>query len=209
MLVAYSLASRSRSTDAGMALRKKNYAAEAKGPLQGVRVLDLSRLFAGNLLTQVLGDYGAEVIKVEPPAGDTLRAWKTEGVSTHWKLYARNKKSLCMELRKPEARGDCFPARGRRRHLRRELPARHARGDGPGSGETARAEPEARRGADLGLGAGRPLSPPPGLRHADRGHVRLRRDQRLRRPRASAAADVPRRRLRRALWRLRRADRAA
>jgi len=91
-----------------MALRKKNYAAEAKGPLQGVRVLDLSRLFAGNLLTQVLGDYGAEVIKVEPPAGDTLRAWKTKGISTHWKLYARNKKSLCMELRKPEARDIVF-----------------------------------------------------------------------------------------------------
>jgi formyl-CoA transferase len=87
-----------------MPLRKKNYAAEAKGPLQGVRVLDLSRLFAGNVLTQVLGDYGAEVIKVEPPAGDTLRAWKTKGVSTHWKVYARNKKSLCLELRKPEAR---------------------------------------------------------------------------------------------------------
>jgi formyl-CoA transferase len=44
------------------------------------------------------------VIKVEPPAGDTLRAWKTKGVSTHWKIYARNKKSLCLELRKPEAR---------------------------------------------------------------------------------------------------------
>ena len=87
-----------------MPLRKKRYAAEAKGPLQGVRVLDLSRLFAGNVLTQVLGDYGAEVIKVEPPAGDTLRAWKTKGVSTHWKVYARNKKSLCLELRKPEAR---------------------------------------------------------------------------------------------------------
>jgi len=87
-----------------MPLRKKRYTAEAKGPLQGVRVLDLSRLFAGNVLTQVLGDYGAEVIKVEPPAGDTLRAWKTKGVSTHWKVYARNKKSLCLELRKPEAR---------------------------------------------------------------------------------------------------------
>ncbi|HYN13802.1 MAG TPA: CoA transferase [Burkholderiales bacterium] len=87
-----------------MALRKKNYAPEAKDPLQGVRVLDLSRLFAGNVLTQLLGDYGAEVIKVEPPAGDTLRAWKTKGVSTHWKIYARNKKSLCLELRKPEAR---------------------------------------------------------------------------------------------------------
>lgn len=86
-----------------MALRKKNYSPEAKGPLQGVRVLDLSRLFAGNVLTQMLGDYGAEVIKVEPPAGDTLRAWKTKGVSTHWKIYARNKKSLCLELRKPEA----------------------------------------------------------------------------------------------------------
>ena len=87
-----------------MALRKKDYAPEAQGPLRGVRVLDLSRLFAGNVLTQVLGDYGAEVIKVEPPAGDTLRAWQTKGVSTHWKVYARNKKSLCLELRKPEAR---------------------------------------------------------------------------------------------------------
>jgi crotonobetainyl-CoA:carnitine CoA-transferase CaiB-like acyl-CoA transferase len=91
-----------------MSLRKKDYVAEAQGPLQGVRVLDLSRLFAGNVLTQVLGDYGAEVIKVEPPAGDTLRAWKTKGVSTHWKIYARNKKSLCLELRKPEARDIVF-----------------------------------------------------------------------------------------------------
>jgi formyl-CoA transferase len=69
-----------------------------------VRVLDLSRLVAGNTLTQVLGDFGAEVIKVEPPAGDTLRAWQTQGVQTNWKLYARNKKSLCLELRDAEAR---------------------------------------------------------------------------------------------------------
>ena len=47
-----------------MALRKKNYAPEARGPLAGTRVLDLSRLFAGNVMTQLLGDYGAEVIKV-------------------------------------------------------------------------------------------------------------------------------------------------
>ncbi len=86
------------------ALRKRDYTPGAKGALDGVRVLDLSRLFAGNLLTQVLGDFGAEVIKVEPPAGDTLRAWQTAGVSTHWKIFARNKKSLCLELRKPEAR---------------------------------------------------------------------------------------------------------
>ena len=70
--------------------------------LNGVRVLDLSRLFR-NLLTQILGDFGAEVIKVEPPEGDTLRAWKTDGVSTHWKIYSRNKKSLCLGLRDARA----------------------------------------------------------------------------------------------------------
>jgi formyl-CoA transferase len=91
-----------------MSLKKRSYVPEAKGALAGVRVLDLSRLFAGNMLTQMLGDYGAEVIKVEPPAGDTLRAWKTNGVSIHWKVYARNKKSLCLDLRKPEARSILF-----------------------------------------------------------------------------------------------------
>jgi crotonobetainyl-CoA:carnitine CoA-transferase CaiB-like acyl-CoA transferase len=86
------------------ALHKKNYQPGARGPLAGVRVLDLSRLVAGNMLTQVLGDFGAEVIKVEPPAGDTLRAWQTGGVQTNWKIYARNKKSLGLELRKTAAR---------------------------------------------------------------------------------------------------------
>ena len=86
------------------ALPRRSYEPAAAGPLAGVRVLDLSRLVAGNMLTQVLGDFGAEVIKVEPPAGDTLRAWQTNGVQTNWKIYARNKKSLCLELRRPEAR---------------------------------------------------------------------------------------------------------
>ncbi|POR50326.1 CaiB/BaiF CoA transferase family protein [Bosea psychrotolerans] len=84
-------------------LHRRDYEPAAKGSLDGIRILDLSRLFAGNVLTQVLGDFGAEVIKVEPPEGDTLRAWKTEGVETHWKVYARNKKSLCLNLRDPRA----------------------------------------------------------------------------------------------------------
>jgi formyl-CoA transferase len=85
-------------------LPRKSYATGARGPLTGVRVLDLSRLVAGNTLTQVLADFGAEVIKIEPPAGDTLRSWQTNGVATNWKLYARNKKSLGLELRNAEAR---------------------------------------------------------------------------------------------------------
>ncbi len=85
------------------ALKRRDYTPAAKGALDGVRVLDLSRLFAGNLLTQVLADFGAEVIKVEAPSGDTLRAWRTRGVSIHWKLFARNKKSLCLDLRQRAA----------------------------------------------------------------------------------------------------------
>lgn len=86
------------------ALHKKKYRPQARGALAGVRILDMSRLVAGNTLTQVLGDFGAEVIKIEPPAGDTLRAWQTNGIATNWKIYARNKKSLGLELRKREAR---------------------------------------------------------------------------------------------------------
>ena len=85
-------------------LRKRDYTPGTKGPLDGVRVLDLSRLVAGNTLTGLLADFGAEVVKVEPAAGDTLRAWRTKDVQTNWKLYARNKKSVALELRKPEAR---------------------------------------------------------------------------------------------------------
>jgi crotonobetainyl-CoA:carnitine CoA-transferase CaiB-like acyl-CoA transferase len=84
-------------------LKKRDYTPQARGALEGVRVLDLSRLVAGNTLTQVLADFGAEVIKVEPPSGDTLRAWQTNGVPVTWKLYSRSKKSLCLELRRPEA----------------------------------------------------------------------------------------------------------
>ena len=75
----------------------------ATGALHGLRVLDLSRLVAGNVLTKVLADHGAEVVKLEPPEGDTLRAWRTKGVSTTWKTLSRNKLSVCLALRDPRA----------------------------------------------------------------------------------------------------------
>jgi len=85
------------------ALHKRNYEPEARGTLDGLRILDLSRLFAGNVLTQILGDFGAQVIKVEPPKGDTLRGWRKKDVEAHWKIYCRNKQSLCLDLHKPQA----------------------------------------------------------------------------------------------------------
>ena len=76
----------------------------APAPLDGIRVVDLSRLVAGNMVSLQLADFGAEVLKIEDPKrGDPLRAWQTDGVSVHWKVYSRNKKSLAMSLR--EARG--------------------------------------------------------------------------------------------------------
>ena len=78
---------------------KKSFTPDARGPLNGVRVVDLSRLVAGNILTLQLADFGAEVIKIEPPEGDTLRGWKVKGVDTAWKVYSRNKKSVALDLR--------------------------------------------------------------------------------------------------------------
>ncbi len=81
--------------------------AAARGPLQGTRVLDLSRLVAGNVLTLQLADFGAEVIKIEPPEGDPLRAWREDGHSLFWKAYCRNKLSVMLNLRDPVAK-DAF-----------------------------------------------------------------------------------------------------
>jgi crotonobetainyl-CoA:carnitine CoA-transferase CaiB-like acyl-CoA transferase len=76
----------------------------ASGPLRGFRVLDLSRLVAGNMLSLQLGDFGAEVIKVEPPEGDPLRAWRDGGEQLFWKTYSRNKMSVVLNLRHADAR---------------------------------------------------------------------------------------------------------
>lgn len=54
---------------------QKEYAHDAKCPLDGVRVLDLSRVVSGNMVSLLLADFGAEVIKIETPEGDALRDW--------------------------------------------------------------------------------------------------------------------------------------
>jgi crotonobetainyl-CoA:carnitine CoA-transferase CaiB-like acyl-CoA transferase len=85
-----------------MTIPERAFEPEAACPLDGVRVIDLSRLVAGNAVSSQLADFGAEVIKIEDPGrGDPLRAWQTDGVSVHWKLYARNKKSVALTPRDP------------------------------------------------------------------------------------------------------------
>ncbi len=75
-------------------------------PLDGIRVLDLSRVFAGPMCGMVLGDFGAEVIKVEHPGrGDDTRDWgirigKTE--TTYYNSMNRNKRSITIDLQSPE-----------------------------------------------------------------------------------------------------------
>ena len=81
-------------------IQRIEFAPDAPVPLSGIRVVDLSRLVAGNMISLQLADQGAEVIKIEDPTvGDPLRAWRTKGLSLHWKVYARNKKSMALNLR--------------------------------------------------------------------------------------------------------------
>src|SRR3954468_11823615 len=88
-----------------MNLSEKSFEPNAPCPLDGIRVIDLSRLVAGNAVSSQLADFGAEVVKIEDPVkGDPLRAWQSRGVSVHWKLYARNKKSVALGLRDPRGR---------------------------------------------------------------------------------------------------------
>ncbi len=76
----------------------------ATGPLDGIRVLDLTRMVAGNMLSLQLADFGADVVKVEPPSGDPLRDWRDGGDQLHWKTYARNKRSIVVNFRHRGAR---------------------------------------------------------------------------------------------------------
>jgi crotonobetainyl-CoA:carnitine CoA-transferase CaiB-like acyl-CoA transferase len=88
-----------------MPVPEKSFEPEAACPLDGVRVVDLSRLVSGNMVSLQLADFGAEVIKIEDPQkGDPLRAWQTHGVSVHWQTYSRNKKSVALNLRAPRGR---------------------------------------------------------------------------------------------------------
>ena len=73
-------------------------------PLAGLRVLDAATLFAGPVVGTLLADFGADVIKIEHPRGDTLRTlgWTHDGVSLWWTIVSRNKRCMTLDLSHPE-----------------------------------------------------------------------------------------------------------
>ena len=87
-------------------------ATSSAGPLAGLKVVELGQLIAGPFAAKTLADFGAEVIKIEPPAsgdspgGDPLRQWRLlhEGTSVWWEVQSRNKQSVALDLKDPPSR---------------------------------------------------------------------------------------------------------
>jgi formyl-CoA transferase len=95
-------------------LMSHNTSSPPQGPLAGLKVLELGQLIAGPFAGKTLADFGAEVIKIEPPAtgnsqgGDPLRQWRLlhNGTSVWWQVQSRGKQSVVLDLRTPEGRAD-------------------------------------------------------------------------------------------------------
>ena len=84
-------------------------AGASTGSLAGIRVIDLTRVLGGPYCTQMLGDHGAEVIKLEPPSGDETRGWgppfrEEDGAASYFVGVNRNKQNIALDLTKPKGR---------------------------------------------------------------------------------------------------------
>jgi crotonobetainyl-CoA:carnitine CoA-transferase CaiB-like acyl-CoA transferase len=76
------------------------------GPLTGLRVLEIGHFVAAPFCTRILGDLGADIVKIEPPGGDPVRQWgaQIDGNSLWWSAHGRNKRSVTLNLKSPKAR---------------------------------------------------------------------------------------------------------
>lgn len=85
-------------------LTMKQIIDKKRRPLDGIRVVEVGQLLAGPFAGCILGYFGAEVIKIEPPEGDPIRGWRVleEGTSLWWRSLGRNKKSITLDLKKTE-----------------------------------------------------------------------------------------------------------
>lgn len=83
--------------------RNRESIAETTGPLSGIRVIDASTVLAGPLIAALLGDFGADVVKIEHPKGDPMREWgpRKDGKPLWWKVVSRNKRCITLDLKQP------------------------------------------------------------------------------------------------------------
>ncbi len=182
------------------------------GPLSDLRVIELGTLLAGPFCGQLLGDMGAEVIKVEPPGqGDPMRVWgreKAHGKSLWWPVVARNKKAITLDLREAEGQAILKELVAEVGLSARELPSGHDGKMGPGLGGSVRHQSAADHDSRLRLRADRPLRDAGRFRRHRRGDgwaaLRRRRSQHAAvaawasasatrsRPRSPASARCPR-----------------
>ena len=174
-------------------------------PLAGIRVIELANFIAGPLCGTLLADMGADVVKIEPPQGDMGRATPPirNGESVSFTALNRNKRSLVLDLKRPEAQEAMRKLAAQVRRVRRGQPPWRAGEDG-----ARRRAPESRQPEDhLHVGVGlRPdrAGPPPRRRQPDhRGVLRPAVGHRRARPDAGAAGRADRRRVRRAVCHLR------
>lgn len=77
---------------------------EARPPLSGIRIVEIGHFIAAPFASRILGDLGAEIIKIEPPGGDPVRGWGAQsgGASLWWSVHGRNKRSVVVDLKQPE-----------------------------------------------------------------------------------------------------------
>ena len=157
--------------------------------LDGIRVLDLSRVIAGPWCGALLGDFGADVIKVEDTdAGDESRTWppKKDGETAAYLLFNRNKRGMTLDLKSPEG-VEVIKALCRSGRARRELSHRHDGELRPRLRRARRDQPAPHLLLGLGLRPHRAAQGQPGLRSADAGvqrhHVHHGRAGRPARPR--------------------------
>ena len=188
----------------------KRFDAARAGLLDGVRVVDLSRLVAGNMATHVLADYGADVIKVERPGkGDDLRSWRVKGIEVFWKVYSRNKRSVALDLQSDDGREFLWRLIDTAQILVENFVPGTLERWGMGPDDLLRRNPKLIMLARVRLGPDRAVAQQTRLRHAGRGDVGLGLHERTCRQAADFAAARARRHDLRSLWRGRGARGAA
>ena len=153
-------------------------------------MIEFGQLLAGPYVGTLLGDFGADVVKIEaPPGGDAMRDWGRLRHNDHslwWSILARNKRSVTLNLREAEGQRIAMRLCEARRRRARELPARHDGEVGPRPRGRPREQPARDLRARDRLRADRPLPRPPRLRVGERGDLRPARHQRLPGPGAAA-----------------------